>query len=587
MIGEITNHLWQSTVFALAVALMALAFRKNRAEVRYWLWLSASLKFLVPFSLLIGVGMRVWDALRAGKIATHAAAPSVSQAMIEVAQPFQDSFAQMSGAHQGTSWLPIAILTLWAFGFFCVALMRTRSWFRIRAAVRASAPINISAIIPVRSSATLLEPGVVGFLRPVLLLPEGILKKLTPPQLEAVLAHEQCHVRRRDNLTSAFHMLVEAIFWFHPIVWWIGSKLVEERERACDEAVLKLGSEPQIYAEGILNVCKSYLESPLRCVSGVTGSDLKNRIRAILMERVASDLNFAKKIALAVVATAAFAMPILVGVIGAPSIRAQSMFQDTAGSSHYEFEVVSIKPTKPGQVGMSMDALGPGKVSDTFSASNIPLIAFIREAFGLPFGSDDGRLSGVPGWANSERYDLEAKINGEVVEQLNKLSPDQRKLAVQHMVQTLLADRCKMVVHRENKDLSVYSLVIAKNGSKLQEASPDDNARAGMGLKGRGGPLVARAVPIPVLAQQLSSLLNRTVMDKTGLAGKYNFTLQWTPDETQGPTYGKDLGPPPAQDTGGPSLYTALQEQLGLKLESTKSPVEVVVIDHIERPSGN
>jgi uncharacterized protein (TIGR03435 family) len=587
MIGEISNHLWQSTVFAFAVALLALAFRQNRAEVRYWLWLSSSLKFLVPFSLLIGVGIRAWDALPAGKTAAQVAIPFASQTVVELTQPFPETLGIASAAHHATSWIPIAILGLWALGFFCVALMRCRSWYRIRTAVRASTPISIAAIIQVRTSSMLLEPGVVGFLRPVLLLPEGILKQLTPPQLEAVLAHEQCHVRRRDNLTSLFHMIVEAVFWFHPFVWWIGARLVEERERACDEAVLRLGNEPAVYAEGILSVCKNYLESPIRCVSGITGSDLKHRIRTILTERVASDLNFAGKIALAIAATAALAIPVLVGVIGAPSIRAQSMSQYPAESSHYQFEVVSIKPAKPGQGDMSMDALGSGKVSDTFSASNVPLIAFIREAYGLPFGSDDGRLSGVPGWTISERYDLEAKIDGDVVEKLNKLSPDQRKLAVQRMFQTLLADRCKLAVHRDTKDLSVYSLVIAKNGSKLQEAGPDDNTRAGMGLKGRGGPLVGRAVPIPVLAQQLSSLLNRTVLDKTGLTGKYNFTLQWTPDETQGPTFGKDLGPPPTQDPGAPSLYTALQEQLGLKLESTKSPVEVVVIDHVERPSGN
>ena len=114
-----------------------------------------------------------------------------------------------------------------------------------------------------------------------------------------MLAHELCHVRRRDNLTAAIHMIVEAIFWFHPLVWWIGARLVEERERACDEEVLSLGNEPQVYAEGILNVCKLYLESPLRCVSGVTGSDLKKRIQAILTGRVAGELNFAKRVALA------------------------------------------------------------------------------------------------------------------------------------------------------------------------------------------------------------------------------------------------------------------------------------------------
>jgi bla regulator protein BlaR1 len=352
MIGEITNHLWQSTVFAAAVALVALAFRKNRAEVRYWLWLSASLKFLVPFSLLISLGTRLWDALPAGRTPTPATNPFAAQTMVQVTQPFPETFGYVSSAHHTTSWIPIAILSLWAFGFFCVVLMRSRSWFRVRAAVRASMPINIKASIPIRSSATLLEPGVVGFLHPVLLLPESILKQLTPPQLEAVLAHEQCHIRRHDNLTSAFHMLVEAIFWFHPVVWWIGAKLVEERERACDEAVLKLGNEPRIYAEGILNVCKSYLESPLRCVSGVTGSDLKNRIRAILTERVAGDLNFTKKLALIAVGVTALAVPICVGIFGAPVIRAQS-----SAVAAPKFDVASVKPCDTNSVPPVIDSV--------------------------------------------------------------------------------------------------------------------------------------------------------------------------------------------------------------------------------------
>ena len=192
--------------------------------------------------------------------------------------------------------------------------------------------------VEVRSSPGLLEPGVVGFLRPILLLPEGIAERLTPRQLEAVLAHELCHVRRRDNLTSAIHMIVEAVFWFHPLVWWIGARLVDERERACDEAVLRLGSEPQVYAEGILNVCKIYVESPLRCVSGVTGSDLKKRIQAILTGRVAGELNFAKRVALTVAGIAALALPVIVGIVNAPAIRAQS----SAGTPR--FEVASIKP---------------------------------------------------------------------------------------------------------------------------------------------------------------------------------------------------------------------------------------------------
>ncbi len=114
-----------------------------------------------------------------------------------------------------------------------------------------------------------------GIFRPVLLLPEGITERLTAAQLEAILAHELCHVRRRDNLTAAIHMVVETVFWFHPLVWWIRARLIDERERACDEEVLRLGSEAEVYAESILEACKLYLESPLACVSGVTGSDLE------------------------------------------------------------------------------------------------------------------------------------------------------------------------------------------------------------------------------------------------------------------------------------------------------------------------
>lgn len=594
MIGEITNHLWQSTVFAFAVALVAIAFRKNRAEVRYWLWLSASLKFLIPFSLLIAVGIRMWDALAAGRIATHVVVPAISQAMVNITQPFPETSAQISSVSHQTSWISVAILGLWTFGFFCVALMRCRSWFHVRADVRASTPINIAAAIPVRSSANLMEPGVVGFLHPVLLLPEGILKQLTPPQLDAVLAHEECHVRRRDNITSALHMIVEAIFWFHPAVWWIGAKLVEERERACDEAVLKLGNEPEVYAEGILNVCKSYLESPLRCVSGITGADLKKRIRAILTERVAGDLNFAKKAALAAIATAALALPIFVGAIGATSIRAQAQAAAEAGPD-FKYEVASIKPSKPGAEGTQLNNLPDG-----FNGVNVNVMTLIQSAFGI--FNDKDRIAGATGWLSSERFDVDAKMDASQAAEFQKLTPEKAALVRRHMLQGLLADRFKLAIHRESKDLPIYVLVVAKGGPKLQESKPADPNGNGivstggrgpvgsMRLTGRGGPLIAQAVPMSGFAQALSLHLGRTVLDKTGLTAKYDFTLQWNPDDVAIPPSGgapNDQPASPPSDQFGASFFTAIQEQLGLKLESQKGPVEVIVIDHVERPSGN
>jgi bla regulator protein blaR1 len=567
MIGEITNHLWQSTIFAIAVALVAAAFKKNRAEVRYWLWLSASLKFLIPFSLLIGLGIRVWDALPAGNAATHIAAPSVSTAMVEITQPFPETFAKISSVHHTTNWIPTAILTLWAFGFFCVTLIRCRRWFRIHAAVRASTPLNISAIIPVRSSATLLEPGVVGFLRPVLLLPEDIVTKLTSAQLEAVLAHEQCHIRRRDNLTSALHMLVEAIFWFHPIVWWIGAKLVEERERACDEEVLNLGNEPQAYAEGILNVCKSYLESPLRCVSGVTGSDLKKRIRAILADHVASDLNLARRVALAIAVTAALAVPILVGMIGAPSIRAQSQ-----SANKLSFEVASVKEWVDGKGPADLGNVSLERSGDRIISRCTNLAALLSYAYHLTMSVP---VTGIPSWGKGgcgRTYENTFAIEA-------TMAPGTTEEQSRQMMQSLLADRFKLEAHWEKKDMPIFALVIGKGGFKLQPSDPVKDTPRAPGSIGcppedpRCHNIAGMSGPISVLASFLSLFAGRPVIDRTGLTGNYNTDLNWA-GET-------------ATDSPLPSLPAALREKFGLELKPEVGPVNILVIDHVEKPSPN
>lgn len=330
MISELMTHLWQSTVFAAAAGMLTLAFRKNRAKVRFWLWLSASLKFFIPFALLMNLGSHVKWTPAAHQLAAQIATPAVSFAVEYVAQPFSGMVAiPSSTAHTPrVDWMLVAILGAWVCGFLAIAVIRLRSWRRIRGAVRVSTPLEIPTAVEARVAPGLLEPGVVGLLRPVLLLPEGIVDRLTESQLEAVLAHELCHVRRRDNLFASIHMIVEAVFWFHPLVWWIGARLVEERERACDEDVLSLGNQPRIYADAILNVCRLYVESPLVCVSGVTGSDIKRRIEAIMTNRGVQTLNGAKKLLLATAGLLALAGPVVIGVVigvgHVPAIHAQS-----------------------------------------------------------------------------------------------------------------------------------------------------------------------------------------------------------------------------------------------------------------------
>jgi len=292
------------------------------------------------------------------------------------------------------------------------------------------------------------------------------------------------------------------------------------------------------------------------------------------------------------------AATIALGLTVATSGRAESPTQNaSAHAPKFQYEVGIIKPSKPGS--------GPGGYSfpsDGFKATNVSLQTLVEAAYHI----GDDQILGAPKWLNSDRYDVEAKMDGSAAAELQKLTREEQNVARQQMLQAFLADRLMLTIHREAKEFSVYLLVIAKNGAKLQEAKPGDTYADG--IKGRDGSpleagntrmtggrnartLTAHAVPISTLTQLLLAFLGRPVLDKTGLAGKYDFTLTWGPDDNRPPALiggsSNDGSPSVVSDSNGPPLLTALQEQLGLKLESGKGPVEVIVIDHVERPSGN
>jgi beta-lactamase regulating signal transducer with metallopeptidase domain len=321
-LSPLANHLWQSTLFGAVAGLLTLALRHNHARVRCWIWLAASLKFLIPFSALVALGGQVqW------RPAPNTTPYNVSIIVDQVSEPFPVppiSAASLTARPSVLDRMPATLLAVWAIGFLGLACSWCVRWRRIQAVVRSGSLIPLRLAIPTLSSPSVLEPGVFGVLRPVLLLPESIFRALTPGQLDAVIAHELSHVRHRDNLIATIQMFVETVFWFHPLVWWIGRRMVEERERACDEEVLYLGSEPRAYAEGILKVCKLYTESPLVSACGVTGSNLKKRIEAIMQHRRSVRLNLVRKVGLALAAMAVVTAPVVVGIIKAPAVRAQS-----------------------------------------------------------------------------------------------------------------------------------------------------------------------------------------------------------------------------------------------------------------------
>jgi bla regulator protein BlaR1 len=579
------NHLWQSTLFAGLAGLLTLALRGNRAQARYAVWLAASIKFLIPFSLLVSMGGHFQWPVKPAIVQT-----GFSAVVEQVSEPFAVEAPPTTGSlRTKESVLPRLLWLAWACGFVAIVMFWGRRWRQIHAGIRSAVTRDLGLPIPATSCATLLEPGVFGIFRPVLLLPEGITERLTTEQLDAILAHEMSHVRRRDNLATAMHMLVEAVFWFHPLVWWLGARMIEERERACDESVLRT-CHPQAYAEGILKVCEFYLASPLQCAAGVTGADLNRRIEDIMTKRIGRQLGSFKKMLLAGAGILAVAGPIAIGVTNPPPIRAQS-------TTHLAFEAISVKPVKVGDGGLIPPQFRPG---GRF-VSRAPLLAVIGVAYDVPLFNPHDRISGGPDWIRSPEsiYDIEATApKGAIPDDLPAKEAGNRKRS---MLQALLADRFKLVIRGEAKEMSVYALVVGKDGPKLQKADIEekdcpDGPRTGPSVSdlpchdfdgGRGRGLHGRAVTVTDLANAAQNWADRPIVDKTGIKGLYHIeTKPWLPMD-----YG--LNPPApgtrvdGVDVGDLATIFELFEKLGLKLDGRKDKVDVYVIDHIEKPSEN
>lgn len=233
-----------------------------------------------------------------------------------------------------------------------------------------------------------------------------------------------------------------------------------------------------------------------------------------------------------------------------------------------QFEVASIKPSNSEDRRPRGNFPNPGQ----FSQANITVRKLIQMAYSIK----DFQISGGPGWIGSDFYDINAKPSAPAT---------QEQLAA--MIQSMLAERFQLVIRRETKEMPVYALVVSKGGRKLKEA---DEAAPKI-IRIRRGLLTAPQADMSLRAAQLSNFLGRAVIDKTGLTGRYDLKLEWVPDEYQvamfsGMGVPEGFGAPPA-DWHGPSLFTALEEQLGLKLESQKGPVEMFAIERVERPSAN
>jgi bla regulator protein BlaR1 len=597
------SHLWQSTLFAFAILLANYLLRSRGAQIRYWLWFASSVKFLVPFSWLVAFGAQFSRhslAVMPSHLPVYAglynSGTAVANTISEV------PLVLVPRVSEATSLFHHAALALaiWAIGAIYVLALWSIRWRGVAAVKgRAFAPtagreisiwhrLSRHQSIPLLMTDAHLEPFLLGVCPPVLIWPVELSERLDDLQIEAIMRHERLHATRRDNLTMWIHTLVEAVFWFHPIVWWIEHRLIEEREVACDEGVLQEGTKAEVYANGMLQTCRFCIEAQTHCASSLSGADLGKRVRSIMSYRSDGPTRATKRC----VAVAGFLLacaPIAYGFVWKTPFYGQILHSTGPLPS---FEVVTIKPWKPffppsaptgagrPQRVMKEVPVGPGG-QPTDRVQFIGQISIlISSAYSIPLDAR-GRIRGLPGWAESEaeRYEVQAKIDEPAFASMQKMSNAEQLQQVSLMEQSLLSERFGLKVHFETVEAPIYALAIGKGGPKLAPATEGEASRLSNLGTASGNDMTAKSVTLAEFANSpLLRIGGRQIIDQTGLAGRFDFTLRWASDERGATGNGEDEFP---------SLFTAVQNQLGLKLVSTKGPVEVLVVDHIERPSPN
>ena len=577
--STLLHFLWQGVALAALYGVARRAAAKAGPNVRYAMGCLA-------LAAMAAAPLVTWRVLSPAPAAAVPSAAAASAAASGATRGLPSVF--LEGASVTASaplfpwvvaiWLAGAAI-FWArlvAGWLVVSRLRSRSVFpapapwqltlhRLKTRMRVSSPVRLllSARVPV--------PAVVGWLRPVLLVPVGALAGLPAEQVEALLLHELAHIRRHDYLVNMLQSAVEALLFYHPAVWWVSGHMRAERELCCDDAVVSVSGDAVLYARALAGL--SALCPPL--VMAASGGSLAYRIARLLGRR---------RPAPRTVSGPGIAVAAVLPVLAAVALFAQPAARPT-------FEVASIKPAS--RQGPRMLRPLPNGLTGTITLRQLMERAYQVQPF---------QISGGPDWINSERYTIDARAAGPA-------GHDQVSL----MLQSLLEDRFQLKIHRESHDVPLFDLVLAKGGSKLpppregscRDADPQPEPDGGrMAPPSRGGPRLSRCggldvmlesqgarmsggkVPMREFVRILSGVLGRKVIDRTGLTGPFDITLDFVPDETTPLLPAPPPGAAPS-DVLSPPILNALPEQLGLRLEAAKGPVEILVIDRVERPSAN
>jgi uncharacterized protein (TIGR03435 family) len=470
---------------------------------------------------------------------------------------------------------------------------RARQWSRGEELLRSIDPTLRRIVVFVHDGET--APLTCGIARPLILLPAAA-DHWSEDDITRALLHELEHIRRADWPVFIAARIVAALYWFNPLVWIAWRRLALEAERACDDAVVR-GSDRTAYAQQLVTLARERRRASAIPVLSMTGrSDLSARIAAVLDEtQMRGRLGRSRASVILAVAS------ILLAAVG--PLRAQGTPIVIASQADAPaFEVVSIRENKSPVLDPEDSSFGftPG---GRFVTTNWPLLRLIPFAFAL----QPQQLVGVPDWVATARYDISAQAAG-ALSATAAGPPGSGQLAIQRM----LADRFQLAVHTETRDLPIFALTVARSGGrlgpKINKSNIDCDAIAKANMQARSdaerievprlpdgrsaclfshrfGRMLGGGTTMANFAQQVSRITSRIVHDRTGLPGGFDIDLEFTPD----PTIYRDGAPPPGDslDPGAPSFFTALEEQLGLRLEATRAPVEVLVIDRIEQPTEN
>jgi uncharacterized protein (TIGR03435 family) len=498
------------------------------------------------------------------------------------------------------AWLTLVqrwALPVWLLGVFLFSLRLAWGYghsLRLRRAAASSDAAALATVAhladrigigrPVRllTSSIADGPSVVGWLRPAILLPPATAMGLTPRQLEAVLAHELAHIKRHDYLVNMFQLVAETLFFYHPVVWWASNQIRIERELCCDDVAVGTSGDAVGYARALTALARQRLIAP-EISMAATGGSLKYRVRRLL-GATPRELGSAG-------APGAVMSAIAIAALVANIDRLQAGAQQS--TTGVRFEVASIKRnTLNDRIVVTQSRNG------RYTIRGFTLGMLVRQAYQV----QDFQVIGGPEWVETERFDIQATEPAlDPSAAAGPVAPGPGQPRPQDlMLRALLEERFALTVHKETRERPVYAIVLARSdgrlGPGLKSTSVDCVTARGLEACGTNvgpGYIRARGVTMAQLATAFSRLgvtgasLNRLIVDRSGLEGRYDAELKFTPEIVP------DLGPGPLPnglppiDPNGPSIFTAVQEQLGLKLDAQRGPVDVLVIDRVERPTEN